>query len=267
MANATVYFATNRKPNDPDNPTDFTTDPVGVNDLIRLARRASPTTTLRPRTMLRAMPSCRLSAPPRKSWSRRRQSVRRTELKTAIAGKPPFAQLLASTGAKQADALVCIHGYDYTFRGLRGSSRTAPKLVCAGPLRQAAACHPPRLAIARPAEGHGDLHRGATALADRRTGDGRAVMETVARVKGAVGVERVHLLAHSMGNWALRWAVQSMEEYEGGNIPPLFEQYPTRGRRRGFRRFVAARQASTGPQCWPPHYGLLQHVRLGAHRK
>ena len=57
---------------------------------------------------------------------------------------------------------------------------------------------------------------------------GRALMETVARVKGAVGVERVHLLAHSMGNWALRWAVQSMEEYEGGNIPPLFEQIVSR---------------------------------------
>jgi esterase/lipase superfamily enzyme len=34
----------------------------------------------------------------------------------------------------------------------------------------------------------------------------------------------IHLLAHSMGNWALRGAVQAMRTFVGNNIPPLFDE-------------------------------------------
>jgi len=35
---------------------------------------------------------------------------------------------------------------------------------------------------------------------------------------------RIHLLCHSMGNWALRGAVQAMRTFVGNNIPPLFDE-------------------------------------------
>src|SRR3546814_9799784 len=35
---------------------------------------------------------------------------------------------------------------------------------------------------------------------------------------------RIHLLGHSMGNWALRGAVQAMRTFVGNNIPPLFDE-------------------------------------------
>ncbi|MFI5022682.1 MAG: alpha/beta hydrolase [Alphaproteobacteria bacterium] len=224
MANATVYFATNRKPNDPDNPTDFTTDPVGVNDLIRFGQASFTDDDLAPENdaesdaVLSALGTTAQIVVAQEAISPQDGS------QTAIAGKPPFAQLLASTGAKQADALVCIHGYDYTFRESVARAAQLQNWYAQGPYGK------PLLVILLAWPSLGQPISTATYTEERQRSRiagpamGRALMETVARVKGAVGVERVHLLAHSMGNWALRWAVQSMEEYEGGNIPPLFEQ-------------------------------------------
>src|SRR3546814_16059632 len=35
---------------------------------------------------------------------------------------------------------------------------------------------------------------------------------------------RIHLLCHSMGNWALPGAVQAMRPFVGNNIPPPFDE-------------------------------------------
>lgn len=41
---------------------------------------------------------------------------------------------------------------------------------------------------------------------------------------GAVCIARIHLLAHSMGNWVLRGGIGHMRTFVGDNIPPLFDE-------------------------------------------
>jgi esterase/lipase superfamily enzyme len=56
----------------------------------------------------------------------------------------------------------------------------------------------------------------------------RAMLKATDYIRNTPNGERcdapIHLLAHSMGNWTLRGAVQAMRAYVGYNIPPLFDE-------------------------------------------
>jgi esterase/lipase superfamily enzyme len=57
---------------------------------------------------------------------------------------------------------------------------------------------------------------------------GRALLKAVEFIRNTKRSERcngrIHLVAHSMGNWALQGAIQSMRGFVGDNIPPLFDE-------------------------------------------
>src|SRR3546814_5903613 len=57
---------------------------------------------------------------------------------------------------------------------------------------------------------------------------GRAILKATDYIRNTPRSERcdgrIHLLCHSMGNWALRGAVQAMRTFVGNNIPPLFDE-------------------------------------------
>jgi len=212
MADATIFFATNRKPNDPANPIDFTTDAVLNSEPVRFGRARFVNVDLEPETdeqsgaVLPALGAAAQIDVAQEAVTPQDGSV------TPIAGKP-------------ADALICLHGYDYTFRQSLARAAQLQNWYAQGPYgRQLLVFQ-----LAWPSAGLPIST--ATYMDDRKrarlagVGMGRALMEAVRRVRaGAPGIERIHVLAHSMGNWALRWAVQSMEAFEGGSIPALFEQ-------------------------------------------
>lgn len=129
---------------------------------------------------------------------------------------------------KRSDgALLHIHGYDYTFR---------QSVARAGQLQQwLADRNGPNLVMmlfAWPSLGAGVAP--ATYRDDRQRAAasgvalGRAILKATDFIRGMARSERcdkeIHLMAHSMGNWTLRGAVQSMRTFVGDNIPPLFNE-------------------------------------------
>lgn len=224
MADAAIYFATNRKPNDPDNPTEFTTDSVATTDPVRFGQARFENRELNPESdgdtddVLATLGAAAKISVARDVVTPQDGAVNNT------ANLPAFADIIQSAAGQQQDALICIHGYDYTFRQSLARAAQLQYWYSQGPYGT------PLLVflLAWPSLGeaisintyHEERNRA------RISGDAmaRALMMAVSHVRAVVEPARINLLAHSMGNWALRWATQSLDSFNGGNIPQLFNQ-------------------------------------------
>lgn len=127
---------------------------------------------------------------------------------------------------QKGDALIFVHGYDHTFREAAGRAIQLKQWLAAGGKELTL------LFFTWPSAGAGVTRR--TYADDRRRAEasglalGRAILKATDFIRGTARDARcdgrLHLLCHSMGNWALRGAVQGMRTFVGDNIPPLFDE-------------------------------------------
>jgi esterase/lipase superfamily enzyme len=145
--------------------------------------------------------------------------------KSKLGSKAVFDEVRAEMLAK-GDALIMVHGYNYTFREAAARAAQIQQWLAAGGKDTV------MLLFSWPSAGAGVGVR--TYHDDRKRAEasglalGRAILKAADFIRNTPRAERcsgrIHLLCHSMGNWALRGAVQAMRTYVGNNIPPLFDE-------------------------------------------
>ncbi|MEQ8356663.1 MAG: alpha/beta hydrolase [Kiloniellaceae bacterium] len=145
--------------------------------------------------------------------------------KSKLGSKAIFDEVRAEMLAK-GDAVIMVHGYNYTFREAAARAAQLQQWLAAGGKDMV------MLLFTWPSAGAGVGVR--TYHDDRKRAEtsglalGRAILKAADFIRNTPRAERcegrVHLLCHSMGNWALRGAVQAMRTYVGNNIPPLFDE-------------------------------------------
>ena len=141
-------------------------------------------------------------------------------------GSTAIFQELRAEMLNKGDALVFVHGYDHKFREAAGRAAQLQQWLADGGKDMAL------LFFTWPSAGAGVARR--TYADDRRRAEasglalGRAILKATdfirATPRDARCDGRIHLLCHSMGNWALRGAVQAMRTFVGNNIPPIFDE-------------------------------------------
>ena len=285
MAGTPVYFATNRRPNDPANPTDFTSDMNGDMTSFRVGVAQVPGAKLYSTDVeeIAKKVKIRVTGENLESDDARKAQVGSDEVFADIR-----QQMLAG-----ADALLMIHGYNYTFRAA---------MARAAQLKQWLETDPPAgvrsrplviMAFSWPSLGEGVTPKLYEMESERARASGialgRAMLKATDYLRAIKRDARctgsVHLLAHSMGNWALRGAVQAMRTFVGNNIPPIFneviltaadEDHDTLAKSHkiapllgGCRRITvyhnvqdAALKASDGPMGNPDRLGRSSPVRI-----
>lgn len=215
----TVYFATNRAPDNADNPTDFTEAFAPDIDTLRFGTATVPGREIFKENDLKKI-------------------GRNIDIRVAREKLHPSDDAKSKLGSAEIigrirkdmlrdggrDAVILIHGYNYTFR---------ESMVRAAQIGQwLHEIDPVMLTFAWPSLGQGvapksysDERKRAEAAGNAL---GRAVLKAADYLRRVQREEncngRVHLMAHSMGNWALRGGVQFMRTFVGDNIPPLFDQ-------------------------------------------
>jgi esterase/lipase superfamily enzyme len=145
--------------------------------------------------------------------------------KSKLGSKAIFDEVRAEMLAK-GDALIMVHGYNYTFREAAARAAQMQQWLAAGGKDMV------MMLFSWPSGGAGVGIR--TYHDDRKRAEasglafGRAILKATDFIRNTPRQERctgrIHLLCHSMGNWALRGAVQAMRTYVGNNIPPLFDE-------------------------------------------
>jgi esterase/lipase superfamily enzyme len=127
---------------------------------------------------------------------------------------------------KKGDALIFVHGYDHKFREAAGRAAQLQQWLAAGGKDMTL------LLFSWPSAGAGVSQRTYADDRDRARISGpalgRALLKATDFIRNTPRNERcdgrIHLLCHSMGNCALRGAVQAMRTFVGNNIPPLFDE-------------------------------------------
>ena len=137
-----------------------------------------------------------------------------------------FTRLQNIIRNKKKDVLIYIHGYNYSFR------ESAARAAQMQQLFAAAGKDILVVLFAWPSRGEGIAPR--TYSDDRTQAQvsglalGRALLKVTDFIRATRRADAcfgsIHLMAHSMGNWALRWAIQSMRTFVGDTIPPLFDE-------------------------------------------
>ena len=229
MANATVYFATNRQPNDPANPTDFDGGTVAPTpgDPLRFGRADFQGLDLTPEPdddtdkVLDALGAqAKLTIAPIAVAPQSGDGDTAAELGA-------FAAIDQTIAGSRQDALCYIHGYDYTFRQSLARAAQLQSWYGQGPYGAPLLIFLlawPSLGQAITPETYEQERNRA-----RLSGDamGRAMQRATGYARAIAAAQKtqqnVHMLAHSMGNWALRWAVQSLHG-SGGDLPSMFDQ-------------------------------------------
>jgi len=142
-----------------------------------------------------------------------------------------FAEIRKEMAKDQRDAIILLHGFANTFEDVFVRAAQLQEAYLVAPRGGGPALHPILFAFCWPSNGkvqppweyfsdRDDAKASGTAIA-------RAVMrftDFMAETGDPACVRRIHLVAHSMGNWALRHAVQGMKELAGGQtLPTVFE--------------------------------------------
>lgn len=231
MADVTVYFATNRKPNGPVNPTDFTEELVGDGDSIRFGRadfKNIDGTELEPEPDSQSTGRLNGLGAKANIYVAPENLDPNDATKSLVGSREIFANVRKDMAERELDALFYIHGYDYTFRQSLARDAQLQQWYSGGedglPLLL--------FLFAWPSNGKGLSP--ATYRDDRTRAQisgpaiSRAILKAVDYARAISRDQRcgqkIHLMAHSMGNWALRGAIQNMRTFVGNNIPPLFDQ-------------------------------------------
>jgi esterase/lipase superfamily enzyme len=225
MDETTVYFATNRRPDDDQHPTEFTDEFVPDLTSFRVG-----TATLKGSRLFEA--DCDKLAK-RVSVAVAPEAMDPNDARASRVGSDEMFARVRREMKAGADAIVMIHGFNYTFKG--AAARAIQLRQWLTPEKPSAFGNPlPPIVLlfAWPSRGQGvapKLYEDDRLRAQASGAAlGRALLKATDFLRAIKRDERcngsIHLIAHSMGNWALRGAVQYMRTFVGNNIPPLFDE-------------------------------------------
>lgn len=211
-----IYFATNREPDNPDNPTDFGTR-FSQNGLIDLrfgwADVSGPNLDQYTLTV----------APESLAVSRNKAEVGDFS-EQKLGSIPVFDAIRQEMKQLKQDCVIFVHGFNTSFAAAVQRTAQLKEFYSELPLTFFLFTWPSdgRLIGERAyASDRDDARASGVAL-------GRGMQKFAAYLHGTSKEEfcgqNVHLFAHSMGNFALRWAVQGIRSSAGSNIRRLLEQ-------------------------------------------
>lgn len=220
-----VYFATNRRPDRVRNPTDFSSEFAPDLDSFRVG-----TATVRGAELFRQDVAA-LAAQVEVSVEPEQMSP--TDARASRVGSTVVFSRIRERMRKGADALLVIHGYNYTFK--EAAARAAQLGQWLAPLQSTLRPEPVPpvvLLFSWPSRGEGVAPKLYDDERQRARASGmalgRALLKATDYLRAISREDRcdgsIHLLAHSMGAWALQGAVQFMRTFVGDNIPPLFDE-------------------------------------------
>jgi len=217
MPDTTVYFATNRKPNNDANPTDFTEEITGDADSIRFGSATLSGDELFKQDVVALAGNVRIDVAP--------EQLHPTNANLATLGSTKvFGDIATTMRTGDFDALFFIHGYNYTFR---------QSVARAVQLKQWLTDRPVTLLMfAWPSLGQGVAPQTYKDDRVRAEVSGKAIARAILKAADFIRAtrreercnQRIHLISHSMGAWALRGAIQGMRTFVGDNIPPVFNE-------------------------------------------
>lgn len=221
-----VYFATNRRPNRQNRPTDFTSEFTPDLNSFRVGTGVVEGTRLFEKDVDQLAGTVSISVEP--------ERMNAEDARASRVGSDVVFSRIRERMRAGADAILAIHGYNYTFR--QAVARAAQLGQWLEPetsrMRGGKPVPPVMMLFSWPSRGEGvtpRLYDDERARA-RASGEalGRALLKATDFLRAVKREERcdgsIHLLAHSMGNWALRGAIQYMKTFVGDNIPPLFDE-------------------------------------------
>lgn len=211
-----IYFATNRNPDQVDKPTDFGShfSPNGLTDLrfgsaeVKGAKLDRYTLDVAPEKLDVGM-----------------AKANRNQLGSQVLGSQAvFEQVRAEMVAGRQDCMVFIHGFNVSFQ--EAISRTAQ-------LKQFYADRPMTwLLFTWPSDGSMLPFKAYASDRDDARASGVALGRGLQKLASFLHGSRpedfcgqsVHLMTHSMGGYALRWALQSILGSSGSGLRRLMEQ-------------------------------------------
>ena len=205
---ARVYFATNRNPNRKNNPDDFgvgfSNDDGSAN--LRFGEAEATTTKVKSVTVYPE------------------QIDEEDEDKSILGSKTLFELLRQRMQERKRDTVLFIHGFNNTFQdALKSAAIIENKYRSEGNKKVNV------MAVSWPSDGKATRYR-------RDRHDAQASGMAVARglvkaikflrdlAQEAMCKQKIHLVAHSMGNYVLRWTMQELREMSGSNLPRLLDQ-------------------------------------------
>jgi esterase/lipase superfamily enzyme len=211
-----VYFATNRDPNDPENPTDFGNhfSRNGLTDLrFGWADVSGPdlnqyVLTVAPEALDVGLPKANVK-----------------DLGGQVLGsKDVFEAVRQEMLAEKQDCVIFIHGYNTKFREALQGVAQLKQFYGERPMTYFLFTWPSdgsMLPFKAYASDRDDARASGVAL-------GRGLQKLASFLHGTRPEDycgqSIHLFAHSMGNYALRWAVQAIQGSAGSNIRRLLDQ-------------------------------------------
>lgn len=211
---ARIYFATNRNPIGGEPPTNFGKR-FGPDGLVNLRFGYADVTGGRIDKLHVARE--KLDVPP--------DDLARGDLsKQKLGSVEIFEQVRMEMSKTASDMLVYVHGFDFTFREAIVRAAQLKEFYAGKPMVVFVFTWPgdgskfPFLAYASDRD---DARASGAAL-------GRGLEKLAHYLRGTHPEDycgqKMHLLAHSMGNYALRHAVQAIDSSSGGRIRRLFDQ-------------------------------------------
>ncbi|MBL29371.1 MAG: hypothetical protein CMM50_17710 [Rhodospirillaceae bacterium] len=221
-----VYFATNRRPNRQNGPTDFTSEFTPDINSFRVGTGTVEGNNLFEQDVDVLAERATISVEP--------ERMNAEDARASRVGSDVVFSRIRERMKAGADAILAIHGYNYTFRQAVARAAQLGQWLApeASDMRGERPEPPVMLLFSWPSRGEGvtpRLYDDERARA-RASGEalGRAILKATDFLRAIKREDRcdgsIHLLAHSMGNWALRGAVQYMKTFVGENIPPLFDE-------------------------------------------
>lgn len=221
MSDATVYFATNRRPKRQRNPDDFSDEIVGDVQSIRFGRAVFRNADLSPDTSDDDLTA--LGARARIEVAKERLDPE-DSTRSRLGSQQVFGWIRDDMRTHRSDLLFYVHGYDYTFRQSVARAAQLQHWYGAKPMAIMLFAWPSLGKGVAPATYKDERQRAAASGAAM----GRTILKAADFIRSIPRDERCpnrfHLMAHSMGNWAVRFAVQAMRTFVGDNIPPLIDQ-------------------------------------------
>ncbi len=142
-----------------------------------------------------------------------------------------FREIKAEMAKNKRDAIILLHGFANSFEDVFVRAAQLQEEYVVKPKGGGAAVHPVLFAFCWPSNGKVQPPWEYFSDRDDAKASGTAIARTVRRFIEFMGTEgdaqcrrRIHLVAHSMGNWALRHTVQGLKELSGGQtLPTVFE--------------------------------------------
>lgn len=211
-----IYFATNRNPDDPQHPTDFGEhfSPNGLTDL-RFGWADVDDRQLDRYTLTVADEHLDVGL----------DNARANDLSgQKLGSRAVFEAVRAEMLAQKRDCVISIHGFDYTFAEAIRRTAEIKRFYADAPMVYMLFTWPSDgslLPFKAYASDRDDARASGVAL-------GRGLQKFASFLHGTRPQDycgqSVHLFAHSMGNYALRWALQGIRSSTGSQLRRLLDQ-------------------------------------------